>query len=195
MREPGLVPGSLLSEFILPAVSRGGYGFGGSVEAGGAESVAGPGGVGEAGVADELEHAGWAGEAFYGGGEVGVGCGLAGDEAAYAGEDYFEVEVVEGSDEAFGLVAVEDADLAAGAEDAEEFGEALFVVGEVAEAEGGGDEVEGVRGDGEVEGVGFYGDDVEAGKFFCSEGEHLVGEVDGEDGGGLGESFASHPSR
>ena len=52
------------------------------VEAGGAEGVAGPGGVGEAGVAEELEHAGWAGEALDRGGEVAVGGWLAGDEAA-----------------------------------------------------------------------------------------------------------------
>ena len=50
-------------------------------------------------------------------GEIGVGGGLAGDEAAERGEDVVEVEVVEGADEAFGLVALEDADLAAGAED------------------------------------------------------------------------------
>ncbi len=57
-------------------------GFGGVVEAGGAEGVAGPGGVGEAGVFDELDHAGWAGEALDRGGEVAVSGGLAGDEAA-----------------------------------------------------------------------------------------------------------------
>src|SRR5271170_2638242 len=67
-------------------------GFGGVVEADDAEGVAGPGGVGEAGGFEELEHAGWAGEAFDRGGEVGVGAALAGDEAAYAGEDGFEVE-------------------------------------------------------------------------------------------------------
>ena len=46
------------------------------VEAGGAEGVAGPGGVGEAGVLEELEHAGWAGEALDRGGKVAVGAGL-----------------------------------------------------------------------------------------------------------------------
>ena len=161
-------------------------GFGGVVEAGGAEGVAGPGGVGEAGVADELEHARRAGEALDGGGEVAVGGGVAGDEAAEPGEDGFEVEVVEGAGEAFGLVAVEDAELAAGAEDAVDLGEAFFVVGEVAEAEGGGDEVDGVVGEGEMEGVGFDGDDVVGGELFGAAGEHLVGEVDGEDGGGVG---------
>ncbi len=36
---------------------------------------------------------------------------------------------------------------------------------------------------GEMEGVGFDGDDVVGGEFFRAAGEHLVGEVDGEDGG------------
>ena len=57
-------------------------GFGGAVEAGGAEGVAGPGDVGEAGGGDELEHARGAGESFDRGWEVAVGGGLAGDEAA-----------------------------------------------------------------------------------------------------------------
>ena len=63
-----------------------------------------------------------------------------------------------------------------------EFGEAFLVVGEVAEAEGGGDEVDGGVGDGEMEGVGFDGDDVVSGEFSAPQGEHVVGEVDGEDG-------------
>ena len=53
---------------------------------------------------------------------------------------------------------------------------------------------------GQVEGVGFDGDDVVRGELFGSAGEHLVGEVygqdGGEDGGGkVGESagFVSHP--
>ncbi len=40
------------------------------------------------------------------------------------GRNGLEVEVVERAGEAFGLVGVEDAELAAGAEDAVEFGEA-----------------------------------------------------------------------
>ncbi len=68
------------------------------------------------------------------------------------------------------MVALENAELAAGAEDAVDFGEALFVVGEIAEAEGGGDEVDGGVGDGEVEGVGFDGEDVLAGEFLLSRG-------------------------
>jgi hypothetical protein len=75
-----------------------------------------------------------------------------------------EVERVEPADEAAGLVALEDGDLAAGAKDAVEFGEAVGVAGEVAEAEGGGDEVDGGVGEREMEGVGFDGDDVAAGE-------------------------------
>jgi hypothetical protein len=56
--------------------------FGGVVEAGGAEGVAGPGGVGESGGFHELEHAWGAREAFDRGGQVAVGGGFAGDEAA-----------------------------------------------------------------------------------------------------------------
>ena len=55
------------------------------VEAGDAEGVAGPCGVGEAGGFEELEHAGWAGEAFDRGGEVAIGSLVAGDEAAEHG--------------------------------------------------------------------------------------------------------------
>ena len=40
------------------------------------------------------------------------------------------------------------------------FGEAVCVVGEIAEAEGGGDEIDGGVGEGKVEGVGFDGEDV-----------------------------------
>ena len=57
------------------------------VEADNAEGVAGPGGVGEAGGFEELEHAGWAGEAFDGGVEVAVGAFVAGDEAAETRQD------------------------------------------------------------------------------------------------------------
>jgi len=64
-----------------------------------------------------------------------------------------------------------------------EFGEAIFVAGQIAEAVGDGDEVDGIVGQGQMERVGFDGEDVEAGEFFRAEGEHSVGEVEGEDGG------------
>ena len=50
---------------------------------------------------------------------------------------------------------LEDGDGAAGFEDAVYFAEAGFVVGEVAEAECRGDQVKGLVGEGEAEGVGL----------------------------------------
>jgi len=156
------------------------------IEADDAEGVAGPCGIGETGVAEKFDHAGWTGEAVDRGVEVAVcGC-IAGDETAEFRQNGFEVEVVNCAGEAFGLVALEDTELAAGAEDTEDFGEGLFVVGEIAEAEGGGDEVDGGVAKREMKGIGFDGEDVSAGKFFLSQGEHLVGEVDREDGSGMG---------
>src|SRR5271154_5429578 len=169
-----------------------GLGFGGLVEACGAEGVAGPASVLETGGGDELLHARGAGKAFDTGRKVAVGAGVAGDEAAEFGQNLFEVEGVESADEARGLVAVEDADLAAGAEDAMELGEALLVVGEVAEAEGGGDQVDGVVGEWEVEGVGLDGEDVVRGELLGAAAKHVVGEVEGEDGG---RCLVSHPLR
>ena len=55
------------------------------------------------------------------------------------------------------MVALEDAELTAGAEDAEDFGEGFFVVGEVAEAESGGNKIDGGVGEWEVKSVGFNG--------------------------------------
>src|SRR5271168_2673151 len=113
--------------------------FGGVVEAYDAEGVAGPAWVGEACGLEELEHAGWAGEALDGSVEVAVGAFVAGDETAETGQDGLEVDVVERASKAFGLVALEYAELATGTQDAEDLGEAFVIVGEVAEAEGGGD--------------------------------------------------------
>ena len=57
------------------------------------------------------------------------------------GQDFLEVEVVEFACRPFRLIAVEDADLAAGTQDAEELGQAVLVAGQVAEAECGGNQV------------------------------------------------------
>jgi hypothetical protein len=160
--------------------------FGGVIKADGAKGVTGPSAVGEAGFADELQHAGRAREACDGGVEIRVGAGVAGYQTAEPGEKGFEVEIVDCTEEAFWLVALEDAELATRTEDAEEFGKPLLIVGEVAKAEGGGDEIDGGVGEGKVKSVAFDGDDVVTGKFLFAEGEHLVGEVDGEDRGGVG---------
>src|SRR6185437_13420427 len=63
-----------------------GSGFGGAVETGGAKGIAGPGGVGEASLLNQLDHARGCGEAGHGVGEIGVGGGVSGDEAAEAGK-------------------------------------------------------------------------------------------------------------
>jgi hypothetical protein len=62
-----------------------------------------------------------------------------------------------------------------------QLGEAFGVAGEVAEAEGAGDEVDGGVGEGEMEGVGLDGADVAAGELGAREGEHVAGEVDGKE--------------
>src|ERR1035441_8925403 len=114
--------------------------LGGAVEAGGAQGVAGPGGVGEAGSSDEGLHLRGAGEALDRVRQVRVCRRVSRDDAAERGQDAVEVEGVEPADEAAWMVEFEDGDLAAGAQHAVELGEAVGVAGEVAEAEGGGDE-------------------------------------------------------
>jgi hypothetical protein len=79
------------------------------------------------------------GEVADGGREIVVGALLAVDEAADFGEDAAEVDGVGFAEKTAGLTEVEDAELAAGFEDAEEFAEAGLVVGEIAKAEGGDD--------------------------------------------------------
>ena len=152
--------------------------FGGAVEPGGAEGVAGPGGVGEACGEDESFHLRRARELEDRVGKVGVGAALAGDEAAERGQDVVEIRGVEQANEAAGLIALKDCDFAAGAKDAVEFGEAVGVAGEVPEAEGGGDEVDGVVGEREMEGVGLDGQDVVRGELLSAAAEHVVGEVE-----------------
>ena len=89
-------------------------------------------------------------------GEVGVGFAVAGEDGADAGEDLAKIPAVEGAEDAVGgLGEFEDGESAAGFEEAEHFAEAVFVIGEIAEAESGGEEVEGIVGEGEAEGVGF----------------------------------------
>ena len=132
---------------------------------------------------------GGAGEAFDRGGQVGVGGGVSGEGSAQLGENLLKIQGVDGADEACGLVAVEDADLTAWAKDAVQLGEAFGVVGKVAEAEGGGDEVEGLVGVGQVEGVGLDEGGVGVGVFLPGVGEHAGGEIeagDGRVGGGSG---------
>ena len=112
--------------------------------------------VGEAGAGEQVGESLGRGEIEDGAGEVGVGGGVAGDDAADAREDAREVETICGAKKRSArLGELEDGKAAARLEDAKEFGKAAVVVGEVAEAEGGGEEVEGGVGEGKREGVGF----------------------------------------
>ena len=112
--------------------------------------------VGEAGAGEHIGESFGRGEFEDGAGEVGV-CGrVAGDGAADARKDAREVETIRGAEKrAARLGELKDGKAAARLEDAEEFGEAAVVVGEVAEAEGGGEEVEGGVGEGKRERVSF----------------------------------------
>ena len=66
-----------------------------------------------------------------------------------------------------------------------DFGEAVGVVAEVAEAEGEGDEVEGRVGVGECHGVHLLEAGVGGGVLDAGAGEHFGGEVAAGDGGGF----------
>lgn len=150
-----------------------------------AEGHAGDGDGGEAGVEDFGGDAGVRGELVDGAGEVFVGGAVAGDEGGEAGEDFLEVEIIEGAEEAGGLGEFEDVEVPAGVEGAVEVGEGGGAVGEVAETEGNGDGVGGDEGEG-LGGVGLLeGDGVVArGEFFLSGDclvEHGLAEIEAED--------------
>ena len=66
-----------------------------------------------------------------------------------------EVQAIAAADEAGGFAEVEDADFAARAQHAEDLAQSGVVIGEIAEAEGGGDEIEGGVGHGKPESVGL----------------------------------------
>lgn len=123
------------------------------------DGAAGPEAEGGGLVADGFDKRGefsGAEKAGDGVGEIGVGGAVAGEPAADARQNAAEVPAVEIAEEIVGrLGEVEDGERAAGLEDAVNFAQASFVVGEIAEAESGGDEVEGFVGEGETEGVGF----------------------------------------
>lgn len=87
------------------------------------------------------------GESVDGFRKIFVGAGLAVERATDGGKNAAEIELVELAEEAIRLAEVEDADLAAGTEDARELTQAGVVVGEIAEAEGGGDEIDGGVGE------------------------------------------------
>jgi hypothetical protein len=134
--------------------------------------------VGEAGTGDELGERFGRGEFEDGAGEISVSGGVAGDGAADAREDAREVETICGAKKrAARLGELKDGEVAAGLEDAEKLGEAAVVVGEVAEAEGGGEEVEGGVGKGKREGVSFEVDGADRGSGAAGKRSGLKGAL------------------
>ena len=69
-----------------------------------------------------------------------------------------------------------------GAQHAMELAQSGFVIGEIAEAEGGGDEVEAAVRQRKMEGVGFDDGGIVVAKLFRGAREHGVGKIGGEDG-------------
>jgi len=95
-----------------------------------------------------------------------------------------EVKGVGFADQPTGLAELENAEAATGFEDAMEFAEAGFVVGEIAEAECGDDEIEGLGTKREVERVRFESDGARAVRLRCAEflhsaAQHGMGEIGG----------------
>ena len=98
----------------------------------------------------------WAEKARDGVGEVSVSGAVAGEPAANAREDTAKIRAVKIADKIVGrLGEFEDSDGAARLENAMHFLEAGIVVGKITEAEGGGDQIEGLIREGKAEGVGF----------------------------------------
>src|SRR5579859_7048197 len=88
--------------------------------------------------------------------QVGVGGVVSREETADAGEDFAKIPTIERAEKAGGRFSeLENGDGAAGLEDAMNFAEAGFVIGEIAEAEGGGNEVEGAVSERKAESVGL----------------------------------------
>lgn len=134
-----------------------------------------------------------------GAGKIAVGTGsVAGDQGCGARHEPPGVEVVEQAEWGkSGASELEDHESSAGTEDTGELAQGLRGVGDVADSEGDGDDVEGGVWEGEFLGVAF--DVAEFGGVFVAESgltlpspdEHFGGEVKADDlgGGRAGEQF------
>ena len=121
--------------------------------------------------------------------QIRIGAGDSRQAVADGRQNAAEVERVELAEQASGFAEVENTEFASGSEDTVELVESSAVVGEVAKAEGRGDEVDGVVGERQIQGIGF--DDyrsggrsvagcVEGGEFRRAADEHLMREVHGD---------------
>src|SRR6266850_832901 len=130
-------------------------------------------------------------------GQVGIGGRLPGNEAADFWQDFAKipaVEIPQQSIEWFG--EFEDGDRATRLQDALNFAQAGFVIGEIAEAKGRGDEVEGGVCERQPHGVGFEKrngsrDGVgcargQRGTFLFCANEHGMGKIRADDAGASG---------
>ena len=92
------------------------------------------------------------------------------------------------------MVAFKDAHLTSGTENAKDLGKGIGIVGQVAEAERGGNQVEAGVGVGEVHGIAFNPESVCRGVLCAGSLEHFGGEV--ETGNGFyGDVFTGYGNR
>src|SRR6266850_1443670 len=171
----------------------------GGVESDGAES---PNAIVDRLIADSGHDGcelGWTEETGNGFGQVRIGGGVTGNQAADSRQNFAEVpaiEIPQNSIRWFG--EFEDGDGAAGLQHALNFAQASFVIGEVSKAKGGGHQVERGFGERQTHGVGFnerQPDDRVSGSalgqrdtfFFCAN-EHGVSKIRADDAGFSGTS-------
>src|SRR5437899_473314 len=140
---------------------------------------------------------GWTEETGNGFGQIRIGSGFTGNEAADFRQDFAEIPAIEIPQQSIGWFReFEDGDGAARFQYALNFAQAGFVIGEVAEAKGRGDEVEGCVRERQPHGVGFEKRNGSRNGFGCARGErgtfrfcaneHSVGKIRADDAGASG---------
>lgn len=117
------------------------------------KAVRRPGDIREPSLPHHDQHDRGCGKPLHGVGEVGIGLTNAGEARSDGGQNATKIEGIEVADQSARLAEVEDTDLAAGGKGPEELGESRLIIGEIAESEGGDDEVERPIGYGEMESV------------------------------------------
>jgi len=140
--------------------------------------------VDETGVAHHARQRIRAGEFLDGSGEIGIGGGPSGNCRAHLRQDVPKIKAKERAEQsAARLGTFQDSQFSAGPKEPEEFAETGGVAGQIAEAEGKGDQMEAAGSDGEIQGVGFQpGDFVRSRRsrnaaFFDGPDEHRMREI------------------
>src|SRR6266850_5874740 len=140
---------------------------------------------------------GWTEETGHGFGQVGIGGGVPGNEAADFWQNFAEIPAIEIPQQSIRWFGeFEDGDGAAGLQHALNFAQAGFVIGEIAEAKGGGHEVEGGVRERQPHGVGFEKRNGSRDRLGCARGqrgtlffcanEHGVSKIRPDDSGTSG---------